>query len=56
MSSDADGTDWGPEMTKGVHVPAALVEQIDDAYAERGYTSRSEAIRDALRSWIGPPV
>jgi len=57
MSSDADGPEGGGEMTKiDVRVPRQLVEQIDEAYANRGYTSRSEAIRDALRAWIDPPV
>lgn len=44
-------------MTKiDVRVPTHLIEQIDDEYEERGYTSRSEAIRDALRAWLDPPV
>lgn len=39
-----------------VRVPAHLLEQIDEEYERRGYTSRSEAIRDALRDWIDPSV
>lgn len=47
----------GTRMTKlDVRVPRALVERIDEEYERRGYTSRSEAIRDALRAWIDPPV
>lgn len=47
----------GTSMTKlDVRVPQALVERIDDEFERRGYTSRSEAIRDALRAWIDPPV
>ena len=44
-------------MTKiDVRVPQELLDEIDEKYAERGYTSRSEAIRDALRAWVDPPV
>jgi metal-responsive CopG/Arc/MetJ family transcriptional regulator len=39
-----------------VRVPAELLEAIENEYAERGYSSRSEAIRDALRSWVHPPT
>lgn len=57
MSTDADGPDDGDHTTKiDVRVPTDLLETIDDEYAERGYTSRSEAIRDALRAWVDPPV
>jgi len=44
-------------MTKiDVRVPAQLSEAIDEAYEERGYASRSEAIRDALRDWVDPSM
>lgn len=57
MSADTDGSGDGDGTTKiDVRVPTHLIEQIDDEYAERGYTSRSEAIRDALRAWVDPPV
>lgn len=39
-----------------VRVPTHLIEQIDAEYERRGYTSRSEAIRDALRAWVDPPI
>lgn len=39
-----------------VRVPNHLLEEIDEEYERRGYTSRSEAIRDALRDWIDPPT
>jgi Arc/MetJ-type ribon-helix-helix transcriptional regulator len=39
-----------------VRVPEALLAEIDDAWQPRGYSSKSEAIRDALRSWVTPPV
>lgn len=55
MSTDTDGTDGGMEKID-VRVPAELLEAIDEEYAERGYSSRSEAIRDALRSWVNPQV
>ncbi|MFW6385287.1 MAG: ribbon-helix-helix protein, CopG family [Halodesulfurarchaeum sp.] len=54
------GNDDGPvdeEMTKiDVRVPTQLLETVDETYAKRGYTSRSEAIRDAIRAWIDPPI
>jgi len=57
MSTDTDSSENEAETTKiDVRVPTELVEQIDDEYHQRGYTSRSEAIRDALRAWIDPPV
>lgn len=44
-------------MTKiDVRVPATVIEQIDNEYRRRGYTSRSEAIRDALRDWLNPSI
>lgn len=56
MSTDADNSGDG-EMTKiDVRVPTHLIEQIDEEYQRRGYASRSEAIRDALRTWVGPPI
>ncbi|ELY59294.1 CopG family transcriptional regulator [Natronococcus jeotgali DSM 18795] len=33
-----------------------MLEEIDNKYQRRGYTSRSEAIRDALRDWVDPTV
>lgn len=54
MSMDTDA-DNGERMEKiDVRVPAAVLEAIDEAYARRGYASRSEAIRDALRDWLNP--
>lgn len=50
-------TDAGDRMTKiDVRVPEALLETIEEEYERRGYASRSEAIRDALRSWADPPT
>jgi len=57
MSTDTDETGSEPETTKiDVRVPTELLDRIDEEYHSRGYTSRSEAIRDALRAWIDPPV
>lgn len=39
-----------------VRVPASLLEEIDDEWERRGYSSKSEAIRDALRDWLNPSV
>lgn len=55
MSADT-GTS-ADDMTKiDVRVPQSLIDTIDEEYEKRGYTSRSEAIRDALRTWADPPV
>ncbi len=37
-----------------VRVPETLLEQIEDEWERRGYSSKSEAIRDALRDWVDP--
>lgn len=55
MSTDTDAGE-GRMQKIDVRVPAELLEAIEDEYAERGYSSRSEAIRDALRSWVNPQV
>lgn len=52
-----DGDAAAEPMVKiDCHVPAALLDAIDDASEERGYSTRSEAIRDALRDWLDPAV
>lgn len=56
MGSDIEEDDADATEKIDVRVPAHLLEQIDEEYERRGYTSRSEAIRDALRAWIDPPV
>lgn len=58
MSTDTgDSGDGDEQMEKiDVRVPAALLEAIDEEYSRRGYSSRSEAIRDALRDWLNPSV
>ena len=37
-----------------VRVPEPLLEQIEEEWERRGYSSKSEAIRDALRDWVDP--
>ncbi|WP_049892988.1 ribbon-helix-helix domain-containing protein [Natronococcus jeotgali] len=59
MSTDTGGPggEDGNGTTKiDVRVPTELLEEIDNKYQRRGYTSRSEAIRDALRDWVDPTV
>ena len=54
MSSDTDAGD--DRMQKiNVRVPEALLSQIDEEWERRGYSSKSEAIRDALRDWLHAP-
>lgn len=53
MGTDTDGpgNGDGDRMEKiDVRVPAAVLETVDKEYAQRGYASRSEAIRD----WLNP--
>jgi Arc/MetJ-type ribon-helix-helix transcriptional regulator len=56
MSTDTDGPNDGRMEKIDVRVPASVIEAIDEEYERRGYTSRSEAIRDALRDWLNPSV
>ena len=55
MSTDANTGDDRMEKIN-VRVPESLVQQIDDEWERRGHSSRSEAIRDALRDWVTPPA
>jgi Arc/MetJ-type ribon-helix-helix transcriptional regulator len=53
MSADTDAGD--DRMKKiNVRVPESLLSEIDEAWERRGYASKSEAIRDALRDWVNP--
>jgi len=55
MSTDTERS--GDRMEKiNVRVPSSLLEQIDEEWERRGYSSKSEAIRDALRDWVNPPM
>jgi Arc/MetJ-type ribon-helix-helix transcriptional regulator len=54
MSADTDAGDDRMEKIN-VRVPESLLSEIDEAWERRGYASKSEAIRDALRDWVNPP-
>lgn len=55
MGTDIDAD--GDRIEKiDVRVFTALLERIEEAYQRRGYSSRSAAIRDALRDWVEPSV
>ncbi len=55
MSTDANAGD--DRMKKiNVRVPESLLRRIDEEWERRGYSSKSEAIRDALRDWVSPPT
>ncbi|MFD1586467.1 ribbon-helix-helix domain-containing protein [Halorientalis brevis] len=55
MSTDTDAGDDRMEKIN-VRVPEALLKRLDEEWERRGYSSKSEAIRDALRDWVNPPV
>jgi Arc/MetJ-type ribon-helix-helix transcriptional regulator len=55
MSTDTNAGDDRMEKIN-VRVPESLLAQIDEEWERRGYSSKSEAIRDALRDWVNPPV
>ena len=55
MSTDANTGDDRMEKIN-VRVPKSLLQRIDDEWERRGYSSKSEAIRDALRDWVTPPA
>lgn len=55
MSTDTNSNDERMEKIN-VRVPESLLSQIDEEWERRGYTSKSEAIRDALRDWVNPPA
>lgn len=57
MSTDTGPGEGGDDRSMekiDVRVPAAMLQGIDDEYPRRGYPSRSEAVRDALRDWLNP--
>jgi len=55
VSSDTSADDDRMEKIN-MRVPTELLEQIEEEWERRGYSSKSEAIRDPLRSWVNPPV
>lgn len=54
MSTETDSSKTTMEKIN-VRVPEPLLAQIDEEWQQRGYTSKSAAIRDALRDWVNPP-
>lgn len=54
MSTDTNAGDDRMEKIN-VRVPEALLKGIDEEWERRGYSSKSEAIRDALRDWLHAP-
>ena len=54
VTPDTSTGEDGPMEKIDIRVPAAVLEAIDEEYSRRGYASRSEAIRDALRDWVDP--
>ncbi|WP_459881766.1 ribbon-helix-helix domain-containing protein [Halorubrum gandharaense] len=55
MSADTNTGDDRMEKIN-VRVPESLLQSIDEEWKRRGYSSKSEAIRDALRDWVNPAV
>ena len=53
MSTDTDSGEDRMEKIN-VRVPESLLTRIDEEWERRGYSSKSEAIRDALRDWVNP--
>ena len=56
MSTDSDAGSDGEMEKINVRVPQALLAEIDDLWEKRGYASKSEFIRDALRDAVEPPT
>jgi len=55
VSTDTDAGDDRMEKIN-VRVPEPLLNQLEEEWERRGYSSKSEAIRDALRDWVTPPA
>ena len=56
MSTDEDTANDGEMEKINVRVPQPLLAQVDDTWERRGYASKSEFIRDALRDAVNPPT
>jgi Arc/MetJ-type ribon-helix-helix transcriptional regulator len=54
MSADTAPEDNDPMEKIDLWAPESLIESIEKEHERRGYASRSEAIRDALRDWLNP--
>lgn len=55
MSADSEPSEGRMEKIN-VRVPESLLNLIEEEWERRGYSSKSEAIRDALRDWANPPA
>jgi len=55
MSTDSDAGSEGEMEKINVRVPQSLLAQVDEVWEERGYASKSEFIRGALRDAVNPP-
>lgn len=54
--SNTDTSDGGPEKTNiNIRVTETFLEDIDATWTEKGYNSRSEFIREALRDAVRHP-
>ena len=56
MSTDSEAGSDGEMEKINVRVPQSLLAQVDDVWEERGYATKSEFIRDALRDAVNPPM
>jgi len=56
MSTDSDAGPNGEMEKINVRVPKTLLADIDEVWEKRGYASKSEFIRDALRDAVEPPT
>ena len=56
MSTDSDASGDGEMEKINVRVPQSLLAQVDEVWEERGYATKSEFIRDALRDAVNPPT
>jgi metal-responsive CopG/Arc/MetJ family transcriptional regulator len=55
-NTDGDAGTNGEMEKINVPVPKTLLADIDEVWEERGYASKSEFIRDALRDAVEPPT
>lgn len=56
MSTDRDTGTEGEMEKINVRVPKTLLAEVDEVWEERGYASKSEFVRDALRDAVEPPT
>lgn len=56
MSTDSDPSSDEKMEKINVRVPQSLLGQIDEVWEARGYATKSEFIRDALRDAVKPPA